>query len=554
MCGHTYLCKSRHGVYYFRAAVPKAARAATGRREVRISLRTKDRKTAKILAALKALTMTHQLHHPEPWEIEDQDLRDRLMRGLALIAKHGKIDLTDRFAIDGLMEWLSVEEFKEYVFAIERQHTAEARFTTHSVVSGPALPPAHADAKPIVKIEKNSPAQTPTGNASDLAASGPDPSASPIPSNQSYHDVTAAPDAADEQIDKAIDRFVDSKKQATSAATADKYGAQCRLFLKIVANGRPGLHLSHLTAQDMRSYVDALPRLPTRIEGNDPRPLATILASSGPTLSPKTVFSHAQATNMFLAWCEAQQYPVRVKFHSILKPLLRKPKPPKKKKSFTPEHLKILFEAEAYTSGSFTRPSDYWVPLLGLFTGAREAELCQLVIADVRQDAPTGLWLLDINSDTDKKLKTDASAREVPLHPTLIELGFLEYVGNVKASGGGQLFPGEPRNKRGEFSAFSKRFNRYKEALGIRSDANNKLDFHSFRHTLQTMLFEAGEEEYVVNAICGHSPSQHSEGLRTYSRGPGLKAKYELLLKLSFPIDFTNLKANGFQIRTDTPC
>lgn len=552
MCGHTYLCKSRHGVYYFRAAVPKAAQAATGRREVRISLRTKDRKTAKILAALKALTMTHQLHHPEPWEIEDEALRSRLMRGLALIAKHGKIDLTDRFAIDGLMEWLSVEEFKEYVYALERQNAADAGLTERSVVSGPAFPPVHADARPIAKVKKHSTGRAPTGNASDLAESGPAPSASPNSSTPSPDDVAAAPDAADELIDKAIDRFVDSKKQATSAATAEKYGAQCRLFLKIVANGRPALHLSHLTAQDMRSYVDALPRLPTRIEGNDPRPLATILASPGPALSPKTVFSHAQATNMFLAWCEAQQYPVRVKFHSILKPLLRKPKPSKKKKSFTPEHLKILFEAEAYTSGSFTRPSDYWVPLLGLFTGAREAELCQLVIADVRQDAPTGLWLLDINSDTDKKLKTDASAREIPLHPTLIKLGFLEYVGNVKAFGGDQLFPDEPRNKRGEFSAFSKRFNRYKEALGIRSDTNNKLDFHSFRHTLQTMLFEAGEEEYVINAICGHSPSQHSEGLRTYSSGPSLKTKHEMLLKLNFPIDFTKLKVNGFQSRHKT--
>ena len=60
------------------------------------------------------------------------------------------------------------------------------------------------------------------------------------------------------------------------------------------------------------------------------------------------------------------------------------------------------------------------------------------------------------------------------------------------------------------------------------------------------MLFEAGEEEYVVNALCGHTPAQQSEGVRTYSRGPGLEAKYTMLLKLKFEIPFNLIKPNGW--------
>ncbi|WP_296201196.1 site-specific integrase [uncultured Hyphomicrobium sp.] len=528
MSGHTYLCKSRHGVYYFRAVLPQRVSARGERREVRVSLRTKDRATAKILVAQKAFLMTKNFQHHEPWELDSEDRLERYRRGLVLLAQYGEIDLNDPFAVDGLTDCLTAEDFKDYLFALDHKT---------ALAMAPALPPA----------SPSSPA--PAASASGTAAAHPATKTEFPPQSPASPAASSPNTAFDEAIDKAIERFVESKARSTTQATADKYGAQCKLFLKIVGDGRPGLKISDLTPKDIRDYVDTLPRLPTRIDSGDVRSLAEILTSSGPTLSAKTSFSHAQATNMFLTWCEAQQYPLRFNFHSILKPLLKKPRIKSKKKAFTPQQLTTLFEAEPYVAGTFKRASDYWVPLLGLFTGAREAELCQLEANDVRQDAATALWLLDINAEADKKLKTDSSAREVPLHPTLIDLGFLEFVESIRAANGTRLFADDERNKRGEFAGFSKRFNRYKEALGIKSDAHNKLDFHSFRHTLQTMLFDAGEEEYVVNALCGHSPAQQSEGVRTYSRGAGLKAKYELILKLTFPIDFSKIKQNGWASR-----
>lgn len=459
----------------------------------------------------------------EPWERDAEERFDHYQRGLALVAEYGEMNLDDQFAVDALLHWLSNEDFQAYLFALEYRASLVASKQAKPALRSPdcvSNPPRHS--LPAAGSEADV----------DHAISPP---------------VLITPsDNFDESIDKAIERFTHSKRRSTTDATAEKYGAQCKLFLKTVAGGRTNLKVSELTPRHLRTYVDTLPRLPTRIDSKDSRTLEEILKTSGPTLSPKTVFAHAQATNMFLAWCESQQYPVRFNFHSILKPLLKKPRVKAKQKSFTPDQLKTLFGNEAYTAGTFKRPSDYWVPLLGLLTGAREAELCQLEASDVRKDAATGLWLLNINSDADKRLKTDSSAREVPLHPTLIDLGFLGFVNDVCTAKGSRLFDDEERNKRGEFSGFSKRFNRYKERLKIKSDAHHKLDFHSFRHTLQTMLFDAGEEEYVVNALCGHSPAQQSEGVRTYSRGPGLQAKYELLMKLKFAIDFTKIKPNGW--------
>jgi integrase len=514
MTGHTYLLKSRHGVYYFRAVIPREVRAKGGRREVRISLRTKDRAKAKVLVALKALSMTKTVPHLEHWELEEHERLERYQRGLALIEKHGEIDFHDPLAVDLLGECLNVQEFQDYIFAHEHRARLATRNTT----------PLKAASMATIQ------------SAGQVASQQPKaPTASAPPTN-----------VFDELIDIAIDRFVGSKKLAVSAPTAEKYGAQCRVFLKIISDDRVSLKLSSLTPKDLRHYVDTLPKLPTRIDSSDDRPLEEILKTAGPRLSAKTIFAHAQATNMFLAWCDAQQYPVQFNFHGILKPLLKKPKLKAKTKSFSQDQLRTLFEAPPYLAGSFKRPSDYWVPLLGLFTGAREAELCQLETDDVRLDPPTGLWLLDINSDEDKKLKTDTSEREVPIHPTLLALGFLDFVEGVRASNETRLFKVEQRNKRGEFSGFSKRFNRYKEGLGIKSNANHKLDFHSFRHTLQTILFDAGEEEYIINALCGHTNAQQSEGVRTYSKGPGLQAKIKVLLKLHYLIDFHKIKPNGW--------
>lgn len=511
---HTYLQKSRHGVYYFRAAVPKNARAPGGRREIRISLHTKDRATAKVLVALRALATANRFQQVQLTEGTPVD-HDSYGRSEA------RLDTDERWAVNGFWDGIAFDQLQGIIPAPnDRARKTLANNTASPPATLPRTKQADANGSPPTRRPQ---AAEPFANAFD------------------------------ELVEKAIERFVSSKARTTSAATAAKYGAQCRMFLKIVGDGRRDLKISELTPHDIRTYADTLPKLPTRIESSDDRSIEDILTTATTRLSAKTIFAHAQATNMFLTWCGTQQYPLQGDFHSILKPLLKKPRIKTKNKAFSQNHLRALFGSEPYRNGTFKRTSDYWIPLLGLFTGAREAELCQLAVDDVRQDASTGIWLLDINSDQDKRLKTDASEREVPIHPALCNLGFLEFVDHVRADSNPRLFKDEQRNKRGEFSAFSKRFNRYKEGLGIESDQHQKLDFHSFRHTLQTMLFDAGEEEYVVNALCGHRPAQQSEGVRTYSKGPGLEAKYAMLLKLRFEIEFELIKRDGWRLALIQP-
>lgn len=119
---------------------------------------------------------------------------------------------------------------------------------------------------------------------------------------------------------------------------------------------------------------------------------------------------------------------------------------------------------------------------VALFTGARQAELCQLCVNDIYREGESGIWVIDINEKDEKKLKTEHSRRKIPIHSQLIRLGFLDYVDSVRLDHPreGLFSRWESRNSLGEYSSFSKRFNRYKRKKGVAGASGAKKDFHSF--------------------------------------------------------------------------
>ena len=94
--------------------------------------------------------------------------------------------------------------------------------------------------------------------------------------------------------------------------------------------------------------------------------------------------------------------------------------------TFTIDELKAIYNAPLFTGclsdGRIDEPGEhrvtehrYWLPLLGLFTGARPGEPCQLLVSDVREIE--GVWCFDITAEGGRSLKTRAAHRQVPLHP-----------------------------------------------------------------------------------------------------------------------------------------
>lgn len=135
------------------------------------------------------------------------------------------------------------------------------------------------------------------------------------------------------------------------------------------------------------------------------------------------------------------------------------------RKAFTTDDLRKLFvDSKEYEQHKSPRADYWWIPVIGLFTGMRLEEICQLHVSDIKK--VQGVWCIDINDEDDKTVKT-GEQRIVPIHDTLIDLGFLEYVGTVKNRK--RLFPNLKRINHRYGHAFGQYFGRFKTRQGFGS-------------------------------------------------------------------------------------
>ena len=156
---------------------------------------------------------------------------------------------------------------------------------------------------------------------------------------------------------------------------------------------------------------------------------------------------------------------------------------------FTGDDLSLLFGSDAYRAHSFPKASEFWIPLLGLYTGARMNELAQLQVEDITEldDVP----VLRINDEGDKRTKTPASTRTVPLHPALVAAGLLNYQAAIKAEGWHRLFPELTKSKIARYGYSkepSERFTAYRRGVGVSPTVDRQKVFHSFRTTANSAL------------------------------------------------------------------
>ncbi len=155
------------------------------------------------------------------------------------------------------------------------------------------------------------------------------------------------------------------------------------------------------------------------------------------------------------------------------------------------------------TSGDLIlRDEKFWLPLIAVFSGLRQEEICQLDVEDIRQDE--GVWFFDINDRPPRKVKNATAVRRVPLHAELLRLGFLTHVEVQRRRLQKRVFPNlAPGGADGRLGhAFTKWFTRYRRDVALYRPG---LDFHSFRHTATTLMHQAGVAAAVIDHITGHT-------------------------------------------------
>ncbi|WP_311270831.1 site-specific integrase [Sphingobium sp. WCS2017Hpa-17] len=304
--------------------------------------------------------------------------------------------------------------------------------------------------------------------------------------------------------------------------------------------------IGEITADDCFEFRDAVEQLP-RSMPRAHRALAfndahAIYAGRVDVerLSPQSVKKYLGAIQALLGFAFQERYiganpGAGIKVDGYSKKSDRRP--------FTKEELRRLFSADLFTQSwsipiSRSKVSDLtlrWLFLLGLVTGARIEELGQILLADVKEEL--GVPYIDVTDyveddvDEANRVKTDGSVRVLPLHPQLIALGFLDYVGRQRAKDAVKLFPDLVADA---LEVKTKEASR--RAARLIDDAVGKdprIVFHSFRHSFKDLCRDANIPKDVHDQLTGHAAADVGGG---YGLGRAVLnlARHMKKLKLTF--------------------
>ena len=175
-----------------------------------------------------------------------------------------------------------------------------------------------------------------------------------------------------------------------------------------------------------------------------------------------------------------------------------------------------------------------------VFIGMRLGEICQLEVSDIIEKK--GFVCFDINDQGDgeesgKSVKTEAGKRCIPMHPVLIDLGFLDYFEKAKQNGLKRIWPLKGDSWRDRFTHTFSKWYGYHSKKRI-SDSDKKC-FHSLRHSFINNLRQRGVPENVIADIVGHANPTQTGG--RYGKPFEPKPMIEAILKLDYEIDVFGL-------------
>lgn len=160
---------------------------------------------------------------------------------------------------------------------------------------------------------------------------------------------------------------------------------------------------------------------------------------------------------------------------------------------FTLEELKAIFDKASYRK-FFTKPDYIYGPFLSLYSGARLEEICSVKLENIK--TAEGITYLDI-----KKAKNKNSIRRIPLHKTILNSSFMEFVEQQRAKNCVMLFDHLKPGRNGFGKNLGRRFGQYLDSLNIISPTKV---FHSLRHTVINNLTEKNVNPGLVMGLVGH--------------------------------------------------
>lgn len=349
-------------------------------------------------------------------------------------------------------------------------------------------------------------------------------------------------------VSELVSSWLKIKKDKLTTSSYQTLEPRINLFVAIVSEilSSDKVLIGHITPEVLREYKNLIEKLPANRNkrGITEKSFKELSESDLKKISSQTFLYNLDTTKEFLNWAKLEGYAVDNKLEGILQ-IARKNSTKKittQRVPFSDEDLRKIFSTDNYIKGKSERASDYWVPLIALFTGARLGEICQLLINDIQKIDDTWCFVITDEGDEEKRIKAKGSERIVPIHSKLIDLGLIDYKNALLNHSHSNLFPDEIRDKSGRFSAIQKRFNHQFKKLEFETNKNESKVFHSFRHLVRTRLTELSINEGLIDSIVGHTSKERSIGSKFYTHTQLVLQKSEAIEKLVYKISFDAIK------------
>lgn len=496
-----HLRRSRHGIYYFRITVPLAVREAFGgRSEIKSSLHTRNLRIAMVEArrfaidAYQSFARIHALMSSKKSLIDAQPLSsartpNRLGKFEAIIETptplgvqrfHAKADPNSPEDIAA-----AKAATQDYIAKMEADRQALA-------VSDPEAERFRAEQR--AAVEEAVRASMRSREAAESAAAAPTRTR-PMPQGD-----------REKYLSRLFERFILHKKNSSlkTERSEKSYRNKFEVFLEWFGDA----HIADVTPEDISRYKDYL--------------LGEYEVKAGRTkgktgLDATTVDNYLDPLSGLYKWARTNgSFPREMLPPTADQRLMSKKdkkaraQSGKANRAFRNEELVKAFNPVRYREEN-RLSHHFWPPLIALFTGMRLNEVSQLACIDIFMEE--GLWVISINDEDYKKVKSAAARRTIPMHPELIAIGLPQFVADVKTLElGPKLFPvlraGESEEDAELGNAPGKKWDRYLTAIGMTDDA---LTYHSFRRTANTLLKKKKVPFDVRCQMIGHDMDHVNE-------------------------------------------
>lgn len=526
MAGSRPIHLARRGAYYLvRFRIPTALVPSLGIVEFRRSLNTVDRQIARqrCLQATQWFRTTIEAlsNHPNP---QRNDLEEAAISFFANMAEeidqprkfdrlhfdeevNTNLELTrsrvhelDRQLISGDFDGRVHHRAREMAGSIDSDFTTMPLTERHFALKLSAR--AEREQLRFLEHQLTDPAKQYAAHDALFAIGRPTPSPSAPPTAGQGPTLATA-------INSTLTRIV---ARGLGKSQHDETARILRYLSERLGANRP---LDSIQKVEVRTFRDDLVRLNAKFQGKATSFDQRLTNDPAEQLRSDTASRYWNYVASFFARAAAEG-DIREDPTAGLKIDHKKNEPVQQPPPFTTEELQILLSTPLFVGHKSDKrliePGDkvrrlghFWSALLFMYSGARASELAQLMPGDFVFEADIPHFKIrreDEDGNKTKSTKNDASVRDVPIAPILLDLGLREFVATRAKSNKRVLDEfnfGTGRSSDG----LTKFWTRYLREVGLWKPRRST---HVWRHTLVTFMRANDVSDQDTAALIGHTP------------------------------------------------